>query len=245
MLRLDMPTCVSCSACERICPNKTISMVEVLVENGKRLMPQVGIERCLFCGLCEEVCPTKCLSLTKGYDFEQHDRRNFVKRRRNWRDDMIFALTIALALTAIASRGLHVPEQANGVFYPVFRIRVRGQLAALPLIGQEFLALLQFLFFACGLSACLISALSAEGKAERTIGIARFSAASVAIAAPLLYVAMTATVGAASSHAFDFAQYASGAIGVYYMFVYALVTLLFAGVIGGMLVVKRAGRVIA
>ena len=80
MLRLDMPTCVSCSACKHICPNKTISMVEVITEKGKMLMPQIGIDRCLFCGLCEEVCPTKCLTLTKGYDFEVYDRRDFVKR---------------------------------------------------------------------------------------------------------------------------------------------------------------------
>ena len=80
MLRLDMDTCVSCSACARICPNKTITMVEVASELESKKMPQVGIERCLFCGLCEEVCPTKCLTLTKGYDFEAYDKRNFIKR---------------------------------------------------------------------------------------------------------------------------------------------------------------------
>lgn len=80
MLRLDMDTCISCSACERICPNKTITMVEVVTERGTKIMPQVGIERCLFCGLCEEVCPPKCLTLTKGYEFETYDKRNLVKR---------------------------------------------------------------------------------------------------------------------------------------------------------------------
>jgi len=80
MLRLDMDTCISCTACEKICPNKTISMVEVETEHGTKAMPQVGMERCMFCGLCEEVCPTKCLVLTKGYAFEAYDRREFVKR---------------------------------------------------------------------------------------------------------------------------------------------------------------------
>jgi len=80
MLRLDMPTCISCGACERVCPNKTITMVDTPTEKGVKKMPQVDIERCLFCGLCQEVCPTKCLTLTKGYDFEAYDKRQFVKR---------------------------------------------------------------------------------------------------------------------------------------------------------------------
>jgi NADH-quinone oxidoreductase subunit I len=80
MLRLDMDTCINCSACARICPNKTITMVGVSTDRGEKQMPQVGLERCLFCGLCEEVCPTKCLTLTKGYDLEAYDKREFVKR---------------------------------------------------------------------------------------------------------------------------------------------------------------------
>jgi NADH-quinone oxidoreductase subunit I len=77
-LRLDMSTCISCSACALICPNKTIDMVPVETDKGEKKMPQVNHERCLFCGLCEEVCPTKCLTLTKNYDFEKTDRRDFV-----------------------------------------------------------------------------------------------------------------------------------------------------------------------
>ncbi len=80
MLRLDMGTCISCSACERICPNKTITMVKVITERGEKVMPQIGIERCLFCGLCEEVCPPKCLTLTKNYDYETYDKRTLIKR---------------------------------------------------------------------------------------------------------------------------------------------------------------------
>lgn len=79
--RLDMKTCISCSACERICPNQTIVMVDVgiLGEETKK-MPQINLERCLFCALCEEVCPTKCLVLTKNTDLEAYDRRSYVKR---------------------------------------------------------------------------------------------------------------------------------------------------------------------
>ncbi len=78
--KLDMKTCISCSACQRICPNQTINMVEVNTEKGKKLMPEINLERCLFCALCEEVCPTECLVLTKDYDFERFDRREFIKR---------------------------------------------------------------------------------------------------------------------------------------------------------------------
>ena len=80
MLRLDMDTCISCTACEKICPNKTITMVEVKTDKGVKIMPQVGIERCLFCALCEEVCPPKCLTLSKDYSFEAYDKRDLIKR---------------------------------------------------------------------------------------------------------------------------------------------------------------------
>ncbi len=79
MLRLDMNTCISCSACAIICPNKTITMVDVVTAKGVKKMPQIGIERCLFCALCEEVCPPKCLTLTKNYDFEAYDKRDLLK----------------------------------------------------------------------------------------------------------------------------------------------------------------------
>ncbi|MDE1856775.1 MAG: NADH-quinone oxidoreductase subunit I [Candidatus Micrarchaeota archaeon] len=78
--KLDMKTCISCRACERICPNKTITMVEVQTEKGPKVMPEINLERCLFCALCEEVCPTECLVLTKDHDFEAYDRRALDKR---------------------------------------------------------------------------------------------------------------------------------------------------------------------
>ncbi len=80
-LLLDMDTCVSCCACEQMCPAKAIDMVEVKASaSATKKMPQVGMDRCMLCGFCEEVCPTKCLSLTKGYDFEVCDKRALTKR---------------------------------------------------------------------------------------------------------------------------------------------------------------------
>jgi len=78
--KLDMKTCISCAACARICPNQTIAMVETETDKGTKVMPEINLERCLFCALCEEVCPTDCLILTKDYDFERFDRRDFIKR---------------------------------------------------------------------------------------------------------------------------------------------------------------------
>jgi len=78
--KLDMKTCISCSACARICPNQTIQMVETETDHGPKVMPEINLERCLFCALCEEVCPTDCLILTKDYNFERFDRRDFIKR---------------------------------------------------------------------------------------------------------------------------------------------------------------------
>jgi formate hydrogenlyase subunit 6/NADH:ubiquinone oxidoreductase subunit I len=78
--KLDMKTCISCSACAKICPNDTIRMVETETDRGTKLMPEITLDRCLFCALCEEVCPTRCLTLTKDYSFEGYDRREFIKR---------------------------------------------------------------------------------------------------------------------------------------------------------------------
>lgn len=78
--KLDMKTCISCSACALICPNQTITMVETETDKGTKKMPEINLERCLFCSLCEEVCPPKCLILTKDYKLEATDRRDFVRR---------------------------------------------------------------------------------------------------------------------------------------------------------------------
>jgi NADH-quinone oxidoreductase chain I len=78
--KLDMKTCISCSACALICPNSTITMVDTETERGTKRMPEINLDRCLFCDLCAEVCPPKCLVLTKDYSFEALDRRDYIKR---------------------------------------------------------------------------------------------------------------------------------------------------------------------
>ncbi len=81
MFKLDIETCISCSACARICPNDTITMVGIITDKGEKVMPQIGIERCLFCALCAEVCPPKCLTLTKNFEvLDVYDKRELIKR---------------------------------------------------------------------------------------------------------------------------------------------------------------------
>jgi len=58
---LDINKCISCGICERMCPNRAITMT--IKENGKKY-PQIDYARCCFCGLCADSCPTKALRMT-------------------------------------------------------------------------------------------------------------------------------------------------------------------------------------
>lgn len=49
----DHQTCCGCSACEQICPRRSITMQE---DSEGFLYPFVVEERCIDCGLCEKVC---------------------------------------------------------------------------------------------------------------------------------------------------------------------------------------------
>ncbi|MHA1543212.1 MAG: 4Fe-4S dicluster domain-containing protein [Candidatus Hodarchaeales archaeon] len=81
LIGLNALNCVGCRACERICPNKCIEMVEVdevpphWVEKQKTrekprplLHPQIFIGRCLYCGFCVESCKYDALHHTAGFD---------------------------------------------------------------------------------------------------------------------------------------------------------------------------------
>ena len=52
--KIDKKQCYGCRACEQICPNECISMIEN--EEGF-LFPRIDNKACNECGLCEKACP--------------------------------------------------------------------------------------------------------------------------------------------------------------------------------------------
>lgn len=69
-LHNDVPRCISCSMCARICPVDCIELESFMGPDKKRVLTRFDIDigRCMYCGLCTEVCPTKCLTHTEGYE---------------------------------------------------------------------------------------------------------------------------------------------------------------------------------
>jgi formate hydrogenlyase subunit 6/NADH:ubiquinone oxidoreductase subunit I len=69
-LHNDVPRCISCSMCVRICPVDCIELESFMGPDKKRVLTRFDIDigRCMYCGLCVEVCPTKCLTHTEGYE---------------------------------------------------------------------------------------------------------------------------------------------------------------------------------
>lgn len=69
-LHNDVPRCISCSMCARVCPVDCIELDSFMGPDKKRVLTRFDIDigRCMFCGLCTEVCPPKCLNHTEGYE---------------------------------------------------------------------------------------------------------------------------------------------------------------------------------
>jgi len=79
LIALNLPTCISCGACARACPNKCLTMTKV--ENNPdsktktHMHPSIDFGRCLFCELCVQACPvTDCLDMTNIYDVTTYTR---------------------------------------------------------------------------------------------------------------------------------------------------------------------------
>lgn len=74
--RLILDRCISCNTCARVCPCKSITLVEVEGREGK--YPQIDYQTCSLCGYCVEFCPKKALEFTDFVEFSERDRSNLV-----------------------------------------------------------------------------------------------------------------------------------------------------------------------
>jgi len=68
--------CISCSLCARVCPCKSIEMIEV--EGRDKTFPQIDYQTCSLCGYCVEYCPKTALEFTDFVEFSEYDSANLV-----------------------------------------------------------------------------------------------------------------------------------------------------------------------
>lgn len=73
--------CISCKACERICPDRLI-LISFVKDPETRKLELTGFlldnSRCSFCGLCEDVCPTGAIRHTDEFDYSVEDRGELI-----------------------------------------------------------------------------------------------------------------------------------------------------------------------
>lgn len=75
----DVPLCIGCKQCERICPDRLITIKTSKAPEGsaKKLNIDeftVDISACMFCGLCEETCPTAAIVMTTFYEMATQNK---------------------------------------------------------------------------------------------------------------------------------------------------------------------------
>jgi len=74
--KLYFDRCISCNTCARICPCKSIVLVEAEGHEGK--YPQIDYQTCSLCGFCVEYCPKLALEFTDFVEFSEVDRSKLV-----------------------------------------------------------------------------------------------------------------------------------------------------------------------
>ena len=102
---IDKKMCCGCTACENICPQKCIEMVE---DTEGFLYPHVDTEKCVGCNLCERVCP-----ILNKQNLSQMKLKTYVVRDK--RKDILKNSTSGGLFTSIMEYIL----QHHGVIYGV------------------------------------------------------------------------------------------------------------------------------
>jgi len=80
MLINDVPRCIVCELCAKVCPVQCISIKKVRGEDKKFHAHQfdIDIQTCMFCGLCTEACPTESLSMEGGYEGSAYSKEDLI-----------------------------------------------------------------------------------------------------------------------------------------------------------------------
>lgn len=74
--KLYLDRCISCNTCARVCPCKSIELVEVEGMEGK--YPQIDFNTCSLCGYCVEFCPKSALEFTDLVEYSVTDRSELI-----------------------------------------------------------------------------------------------------------------------------------------------------------------------
>ena len=90
----DLDKCIGCGACEMICENKAIDLVEVAGIEAKDgdsgLRPSIDYGRCCWCALCVDICTTNSLSMSNEYKWAEEHPDSFVYTpgvdKKHWDD---------------------------------------------------------------------------------------------------------------------------------------------------------------
>jgi NADH:ubiquinone oxidoreductase subunit 6 (subunit J) len=168
--------------------------------------------------------------------------------------NMLVPAFVFVSVLAIIASALSLFERK--FVYAIVAFAFAGALcsALFFLLGQGFAAVLELLM-ATGITACLIAVMSSEERRikDKSAWTASPYGSTMALFLLSLYAALSllfiyaapgsAAAGAATVN--SFVVYLEMAFESYYVLLYALVLMLFAGVVGSVIAVKRVSRVIA